>query len=255
VHAQIGTVRQLEILLAVYECGSITRASEALFLTQPSVSAQLAKLSDSVGLDLYYTVGKRIKFTKAGEILVDGARKILKNYEYLNMDLAQLKGLDQGELDLAVVTTAKYFIPHLIGDFIQLFPNVNVRFSVGNRQQIIDRAAGDFADFYVFSHPPDIPNLELFEFLPNPLYVIAPENHPLVGRKHIPLKELEKHRFLMREQGSGTRFAIENFMNKAGVNLKLQMTIESNEAIKHAVMSGLGISILSEHTLTFGGLT
>ncbi|WP_237064351.1 MULTISPECIES: LysR family transcriptional regulator [Microbulbifer] len=253
VHAHIGTVRQLEIILVVFEHRSISAAARQLHLTQPSVSMQLAKLADAVGLPLYYSVGRQLRFTEAGLALVESAREILRCYEYLDLKLANLRGLETGSLHLAVVTTAKYFIPHLIGEFYDQHPQLDIRFRVGNRRQIIARTAEDEDDFYVFSHPPDNPDLQLVEFLPNRLVAIAPENHPLAGKKDIPLAEFAGLPFLRREEGSGTRHAIERFLEREGEELNVRMTIESNEAIKHAVMSGLGVSILSEHTLAFGG--
>ncbi|HEY9033698.1 MAG TPA: LysR family transcriptional regulator [Pseudomonadales bacterium] len=252
-HQHIGSVRQLEILLTVYEQGSITGAARLLHLTQPSVSMQLAKLADTVGLPLYYTHGKQLRFTEAGTLLVQTARDIFKCYEYAGLALDGLKGLEQGSLQLSVVTTAKYFIPHLIGDFCQQHPQVSMRFHVGNRQQIIERTRADEDDFYVFSHPPDNPDLELTEFLRNPLVAIAPQDHPLAGKKNISLKTLLNYPLLMREQGSGTRYTIERFFARHKLQPDIRMTIESNEAIRHSVMAGLGIAILSEHTLRFGG--
>lgn len=252
-HTRIGTIRQLEILLTVFNEGSITRAGRLLHLTQPSVSMQLAKLADTIGLDLYYQVGKKLHFTEAGLILVNTAKDIFKCYEYADLKLAGLKQLEGGSLNLAIVTTAKYFIPHLIGEFSQQHPQVNIQFNVGNREQIIQRTTADEDDFYVFSHPPDHPDLELIEFLPNRLLAIAPENHPLSKARNIPLATLAKYPQLMREEGSGTRFAIERFFRAQNIPLNIRMTIESNEAIRHSVMAGLGVAILSEHTLSFGG--
>jgi len=252
-HAKIGTFRQLEILLAVYKTGSITQAANELFLTQPTVSMQLKKLSDSVGTDLYNQVGRKLIFTEAGLVVVDSAREVMGCIEHLDMKLADLKGLKAGTLRLAVVTTAKYFIPHLLGEFIKHYPDIDIDFKVGNRQQIIDRMGKGEDDFYVFSHPPRKQELDLHEFLPNPLVAIAEEGHPLSLQKKIPLETFLEQSFLMRESGSGTRYAIENYMEKMDIKLNSRMTIESNEAIKHAIMSGLGVSILSSHTLAFGG--
>ena len=252
-HAKIGTFRQLEILLAVYKTGSITQAAKELFLTQPTVSMQLKKLSDSVGTDLYNQVGRKLIFTEAGLVVVDSAREVMGCIEHLDMKLSDLKGLKAGTLRLAVVTTAKYFIPHLLGEFIKHYPDIDIDFKVGNRQQIIDRMGKGEDDFYVFSHPPRKQELDLHEFLPNPLVAIAEEGHPLSLQKKIPLETFLEQSFLMRESGSGTRYAIENYMEKMDIKLNSRMTIESNEAIKHAVMSGLGVSILSSHTLAFGG--
>ncbi|WP_421866566.1 LysR family transcriptional regulator [Motiliproteus sp.] len=253
--ARIGTLRQLEIVLAVYKHGSITAASHELHLTQPTLSMQLRKLADSIGTPLYSTVGKNLVFTEAGLAVVESAREMLSCVDRLEMKLADLQGMKAGQLRLAVVTTAKYFIPHLLGDFLRRYPMIDVHFNVGNRQQIIDRLASGEDDFYVFSHPPQEPRLELQPFVPNPLVAIASEGHPLVEQASVSLDQFRQLPFLMRESGSGTRHAIERHFEQQGETLKARMTIESNEAIKHCVMSGLGVSILSQHTLAFGGST
>ena len=252
-HAHIGTVRQLEILLAVYEYGSVKAASEALFLTQPTVSMQLKKLAEAIEMPLYDIVGRKIVFTEAGRLLVGTAREVLESFSRLDMSLDNLRGLKSGTLNLAVVTTSKYFIPHILGPFCEKYPDVDVQLNVGNRQQIIERLKEGRDDFYVFSHPPDDVDIDQIEFLVNPLVAIANEGHPLTAKKRLTLRDIEKENFIMRETGSGTRHAITEYMKKNNVELNIRMTIESNEAIKHAVMSGLGVSILSAHTLSFGG--
>jgi LysR family transcriptional regulator, low CO2-responsive transcriptional regulator len=252
-HAQIGTLRQLEILLAVQEQGSVGRAAEHLHLTQPTVSMQMKKLADAIGMPLYEQRAGKREFTDAGQALATTAREVLESFEQLDMQLSDLRGLKAGTLRLAVVSTSKYFIPHLLGPFCSRYPDVDIHFKVGNRQQIIDRLEQGKDDLYVFSHPPDGMDLEVTDFLPNPLVAIAPEDHPLTRQKRVELEDLAQYPFLMREQGSGTRYAIENHLRQHNVAMNVRMTIESNEAIKHAVMSGLGISILSAHTLTFGG--
>lgn len=252
-HNRIGTFRQLEILLAVYEHGGVSAAAEQLHLTQPTVSMQLKKLADALGTQLYQRVGKRQVFTESGEAVVAAARDILARFEDLDARLADYRGLRAGTLRIAVVTTSKYFIPHLLGSFCDRYPEIDLQFRVGNREQIVSRLHDGLDDLYVFSHPPEHEDIAASDFLPNPLVAIAPEGHPLAQRKSLQLKDLSEHPFLMREPGSGTRYAIEKYFRKQGVELSVRMTIESNEAIKHAVMSGLGISILSAHTLTFGG--
>ena len=252
-HAHIGTLRQLEILLAVYEEGSVTAASEHLHLTQPTVSMQLKKLADAVGTPLYQQMGRRLMFTDAGEAVVDTARTVLNQFARLDMKLADLRGLKTGTMKLAVVTTSKYFIPHLLGPFCKRYPDIDIQLKVGNRQQILDRLQQGRDDFYVFSHPPEDPRFERIELLPNPLVAISAQRHPLSRRPSITLEQLCAEKILMRETGSGTRYAIEEFLKEAGMVLRSNMTIESNEAIKHAVMSGLGLSILSAHTLAYGG--
>jgi len=252
-HAQIGTLRQLEILLAVQDQGSVGRAAEYLHLTQPTVSMQMKKLADAIGMPLYEQRGGKREFTDAGEALATTAREVLESFAQLDMQLSDLRGLKAGTLRLAVVSTSQYFIPHLLGPFCSRYPDVDIHFKVGNRQQILRRLEQGKDDLYVFSHPPDDMDVEITDFLPNPLVAIAPEDHPLTRQKRVELEDLTQYPFLMREPGSGTRFAIENHLRQHGVALNVRMTIESNEAIKHSVMSGLGISILSAHTLTFGG--
>lgn len=252
-HAHIGTLRPLEILLAVYDCGSITAASQQLHLTQPTVSMQLKKLADTIGMPLYDQIGRKLVFTDAGRTLVATAREVLDSFERLDMTLADLRGSKSGTLRIAVVTTSKYFIPHLLGPFCKRYPTVNIRFKVGNRQQIIERLEQGVDDFYVFSHPPEDIDIEKIEFLPNPLVAIASARHPLGKQKKIPLQDVVSEGLLMREEGSGTRFAIEEFLRQRGLDHRGKLTIESNEAIKHAVMAGLGLAILSAHTLAFGG--
>ncbi|ASJ97452.1 LysR family transcriptional regulator [Shewanella marisflavi] len=253
--AHLGTLRQMEILLAVYDCGSVSGAAETLHLTQPTISMQLKKLAEVIGFPLYNIVGRKVIFTEAGLEVVKAATEILDSFARLEMSLSDMGELKSGTLRLAVVTTSKYFIPHLLGPFCERYPNVAVQLNVGNRQQIIERLKQGIDDFYVFSHPPGELNTESIEFFNNPLVAIAPENHPFVSQEGVSLAELCEAPFLMRENGSGTRLAIERFMAKQGVKLNVKMTIESNEAIKHSVMSGLGVSILSAHTLAFGGNT
>lgn len=252
-HAHIGTIRQLEILLAVHESGSIKGAAESMHLTQPTISMQLKKLADAIDMPLYDLIGRRIVFTEAGLELVSSAKQLMESFSRLEMNLANLRGLKAGTLKLAVVTTSKYFIPHLLGPFCKRYPQVDVRLKVGNRQQIIDRLSSGEDDFCVFSHPPEDIDFERIEFLGNPLVAIAPTDHPLGSKRQVSWKDFAEEPFLMREPGSGTRYAIEEFLRKNDLTLNTRMTIESNEAIKHAVMSGLGISILSAHTLSYGG--
>ncbi|SHI19424.1 LysR family transcriptional regulator [Ferrimonas marina] len=247
------TLRQLEVLLALKESGSVSAAAERLHLTQPTVSMQLKKLTDMVGMPLYHQIGRRLQFSDAGKRTVATAREVLENLDRLQMDLADLQGLKQGTLRLGVVTTAKYFIPHLLGDFCERYPQIEIDFKVGNRQQVIDRLSEGRDDLYVFSHPPEDAPLTLHPFLDNPLVAIAADTHPWAKRKSISLAEFATEPFLIREKGSGTRYALERFLKKQRLKLNVRMTVESNEAIRHSVMSGLGVSILSQHTLAFGG--
>ncbi|TKB45542.1 LysR family transcriptional regulator [Thalassotalea mangrovi] len=251
-HAHIGTFRQLEILLAVYRGGSIKAASESLFLTQPTVSMQLKKLSEAIGLPLYQQLGKKLKFTDAGLATIDTAKHILQRCEELDMHLSNLRGLKTGTLRLACATTAKYFIPHLLGPFCKRYPGIEIQFTVANRRQVIERLEQGLDDFYVFSHLPQGLDIDVIEFMANDLVAIAGASHPLTKKNRVSLEEFCQQDFLIRENGSGTRFATEAFFAKQPVKPNVRMTIASNEAIIHSVLSNLGVSILSAHTLAFG---
>lgn len=250
---RLGTLRQLEILDRVYTLGSVTAAAEELNLSQPTVSMQLKKLAEQSDVQLYNQLGKRLVFTEAGELFATAARKILREVTDLNVKISQLHGLTRGTLSLAVVTSAKYFIPHLLGPFCERYPEIDVQLKVGNREQVIERLKGGQDDVFVFSHVPDIRGLNAVEFLPNPLVPIIAKSHPLAAKKQVTLAELSQEKFLVREPGSGTRRAIDRYLKDRNIEFAVRMTIESNEAIKHAVMSNLGFSILSAHALSFGG--
>lgn len=252
-HAHVGTLRQLEILLAVHDQGGINGAARALYLTQPTVSMQMKKLSEAIGAPLYNVVQRKLVFTDEGLELVRTAVEVLDSFARLDQTLSNMRDLKSGTLRLAVVNTSQYFIPHLLGPFCERYPGVDVQLRVGNRQQTIERLRQGVDDFFVFSHPPKDIDTESIEFLDNPLVAIAHEDHPLARRKRLSLKDLAGEPFLIREQGSGTRHALEEFLREQDVQLNIKMTMEGNEAIKHSVLSNLGISILSAHTLAYGG--
>ncbi len=244
-----STLRQLELFEAIARLGSFTRAAEELFLTQPTVSMQVKKLSDAVGLPLFEQVGKKIYLTNIGHELYKTCRNISEQLSNFQMIAADMKGLKTGKLRLAVVTTAKYFAPRLLGTFSQKYPGVEVALIVSNRERILDRLANNLDDLYILGQPPADADVVEEAFLENNLVVIAPADHPLAKKKKIPLDMLSREPFLLREPGSGTRIATERLFNEAGLQLNVRMELGSNEAIKQSVMGGLGVSVLSRHTL------
>ena len=252
-HAYVGSIRQLEILLAVHDHGSINGAAKALHLTQPTVSMQMKKLSEAIDSPLYEIQSKQLYFTDQGLELVKTAVEVLDSFARLDHKLNAMRELQTGTLRLAVVNTSQYFIPHLLGPFCERYPGVDIQLKVGNREATLERLKRGVDDFYVFSHPPSDSDTQSIEFFDNPLVAFANSKHPLTKKKSLSIQQLLKEPFLIREQGSGTRYALETFLRQHNIALNVRMTIEGNEAIKHAVMSGLGISILSQHTLTFGG--
>ncbi|MBP6096385.1 MAG: LysR family transcriptional regulator [Methyloversatilis sp.] len=243
------TLRQLQVFAKVAETGSFTRASEQLFLTQPSVSQQIRQLTETVGEPLIDTIGRRSYLTPAGEELLATWTAIQQQWQLFEENMQALRGLHSGTLRLAVVSTAKYFVPRVLGPFCARYPGIDVKLEVANRDRIIERIQGNMDDLYVMTTPPDDLDLVCEYFLDNPLVAIAPPSHALAGVARLSLADLAEERFIMREQGSGTRIAIEHYLEQQCATLNVRMELGSNEAIKQAVAGGLGLSILSRHTL------
>lgn len=248
------TLRQLQVFEAIVRLGSFTRAAEELFLTQPTVSMQTKKLADAMGLPLFDQVGRSFKPTEAGIELYQSCRRIFETLSNLEIKLADLKGIKSGRLRLGVITTAKYFVPKVLGDFCHEYPGIDVELKVTNRNRIIERILANEDDLYIMGQPPEgSVEVETFTFAPNPLVVMARHDHPLVSEKKIPLSRIVEEPFLLRETGSGVRDAIMKRFEDKGLKPKVRMELGSNEAIKHAIVGGLGLSVLSLHTLTLEG--
>jgi LysR family transcriptional regulator, low CO2-responsive transcriptional regulator len=244
-----ASLRQLQVFEAVARNLSFTRAAEELYTTQPTVSIQLKQLTEIVGQPLLEQVGKRVYLTDTGRELLKVCRDIFEGLSRFEMLVSDMKGVKAGKLRLAVITTAKYFVPRLLGLFCQRYPGIDVSLKVTNRERVLQRIADNQDDLYVLGQPPEHMEVEFEPFLENPLVVLAARNHPLAAKKHIPPQRLEEEQFLMREPGSGTRLATEQFFHERGLKLKVRMELGSNEAIKQAVAGGLGIAVLSVHTL------
>jgi DNA-binding transcriptional LysR family regulator len=184
-----------------------------------------------------------------GKEVLNSTRELFAVMDNLEMRLAKHEGLSLGQLKISVVTTAKYLIPSFLGDFCQLYPNIEPEFHIGNRADIIARLQQNKDDVYVFSNPPKELDIESHYITENPLVVIAKQDHPLAQVKQIDWQQLNGERIIMRETGSGTRYAVERFFAKHQLEISRPITIASNEAIKESVMAGLGISIVSRHAL------
>ena len=248
-----STLHQLKVFEAVARHNSFTRAAEELFLTQPTVSMQVKQLTKAVGMPLFDQVGKRLYLTQAGEELVKTCREVFEKLDQFEMTIADLKGLKQGRLRLAVITTAKYFVPRLLGPFCKRYPGIDVSLQVTNHEHILNRLSENLDDLYVMSQLPDSIEVTYKRILDNPLVVLAPANHPLAQEKNIPIERIAAEPFIMREPGSGTRKAVQSLFDEHKLSLKVQLDLGSNEAIKQAIAGGLGISILSLHTIALEG--
>jgi LysR family transcriptional regulator, low CO2-responsive transcriptional regulator len=244
-----ATLHQLKVFEATARHGSFTRAAEELYLTQPTVSMQVKQLTKAIGLPLFEQVGKKLYLTEAGKNLFSTCQDIFVKLDQLEMTVADLKGMKQGKLRLAVITTTKYFMPRLLGPFCQLYPGIDVSLTVTNHEQVSDRLANNQDDLYVMSQLPEHLDVKAYPFLENPLVVVAPRNHPLANEKNIPLKRLTEEAFLMREPGSGTRRSFQKLLDSQDLSVRVRLELGSNEAIKQAIVGQLGLSVLSRHTL------
>lgn len=245
------TLHQLRLFHSVGKHLSFTRAAEELHLTQPAVSIQIKRLEDSVGMPLMEHMGKRVFMTDAGRELFEACRDVLERLRVLNEDMIGMEEGVKGPLNVSAITTAKYFMPHLLGVFLRDYPRVEPRLTITNQAKIIRRLEDNLDDLVIMGTMPDSLTiaLEAEYFLDNPLVVVAPPDHPLVGRRNITLERIAQERFISREQGSGTRAARIKLFADHGVEVNTYMELGSGEAIKQAVMAGLGISVLSTHNL------
>lgn len=250
---QNATLHQLKVFEAVARHSSFTRAAEELFLTQPTISMQVKQLSKTVGLPLFEQVGKKLYLTPAGKELYSTCQDVFDRLSQFEIAIADLKGLKQGTLRLAVVTTAKYVIPRILGPFCQRYPGIDVSLTVTNHQYVLDSLAANRDDLYIISQLPDDSEAQTYPFMENPLVVLAPHNHPLAQEQNISLERLAEEPFIMREPGSGTRKTIQKLFDSHGLSMKVKLDLSSNEAIKQAIAGGMGISILSKHTLALEG--
>jgi len=244
-----ATLHQLTIFDAVARHLSFARAAEELHLTPPALSIQVRQLSETLGQTLYEQIGRRIYLTAAGELVAKGCSDLLNRLEGLSQELAALQGLERGRLRIAVLTTAKYFIPRLLGRFCAEHPGVEASLSVGNRKALLKRLAENLDDLYILGQPPEHIQVIAEPFADNPLVMVARPDHPLAGLDHIEPRLLAEESFILRESGSGTRLATEHYFETQGVALHTRMELGSNEAIKQTVLGGLGLAVLSASTI------
>jgi DNA-binding transcriptional LysR family regulator len=243
------TLRQLQVFESAARHLSLSRAAEELHLSQPGVSMQMKKLTEAIGQPLLEQNGKRVQLTEQGQDLITATHEILGALKRFELSLVMRSGLKQGALRLVVISTATYFIPRLLSEFAQIHPGVKASLRVANREQLLESLASGLEDIYILGQPPEGLAVTAIPFMDNPLVVLAAPNHPLAHKKHISLARLADEPWLLREPGSGTRKAVERLFRENGLTLLTRMELGNNEAIKQAVLTGLGISVLSRHTL------
>ncbi|TCT19849.1 LysR family transcriptional regulator [Thiobaca trueperi] len=243
------SLRQLRVFEAVARHLSHTRAAEELHLTQPAVSMQVRQLEDEVGLPLFERLGKRILLTEAGQEILHYSLTVNRSLREMEEVLESLKGVNRGRLQIAVASTVNYFAPRLLAVFQRRYPGIGLRLDVTNRENLVQLLDSNAVDLVLMGLPPTDIDVESEAFMDNPLVVIAPPDHPLAGARQIPLARLAGEIFVMRETGSGTRQAMERFFSERALTIRQGMQMTRNEAVKQAVRSGLGLSVVSLHTI------
>jgi DNA-binding transcriptional LysR family regulator len=244
-----GTLPQLRVFEASARLGSLARAAQELHIAQPTASVQIKKLCETVGFPLFEQVGRRIYLTDAGERVYAGCDDVFRALSSLEEKLAEMRGLTSGHLQLAATSTAKYFAPRLLGAFTQRHPGIETSLQIHNRSTLIDRLARNEDDLYVFAEPPDEQEVVVQAILPNPLVVFARSDHAMAREKDIAFTRLASEPFLIREPGSGTRMITLKVFEQHGLAPKIRMELSTNEAIREAILAGLGVSILSRYSL------
>ena len=243
------TLKQMQTFIEVARQRSVSKAAERLFVTQPAVSMQIRQLEDAFGLPLIEPMGRNIRLTNAGEAFLTYASAAMGQLKDLEALMAEHVGMKKGRIDLAVVSTAKYFIPMLLVRFGRQFPGIHIQLRIDNRENILGLMARNEADLVVMGRAPGTMDCQATPFATNPLSIVAAPDHALVRRKHLPFSALGEHRFVVREQGSGTRAAMERLFAQHQTAMDVVMEMPSNETIKQAVMAGMGLSFLSLRTV------
>jgi DNA-binding transcriptional LysR family regulator len=244
-----GTLPQLSVLEAVLRRGNYTRAAEELNMAQPTVSVQIKKLSEMIGLPLVEQIGRSTCPTPAGHLVNAACQKIFAALGELEEQLNSMRELKGGQLRMAVGTAAKYFAPHLLAEFARKYPDIELSLQIHSREVLLARLAANLDDLTILANPPKGGDYIRQSILPNPLAVFAHIDHPLAQIKNIPFERLASEPFLMREPGSGTRMAVQRLFAERGLTPNVRMELSTNEAIKQAIIAGLGVSVMSRYTL------
>ena len=243
------SLRQLQIFIEATRHMSFARTAESLHLSQPAISMQIRQLEQAAGLPLFERIGKKLALTEAGTLFRHHAARVLGELEDAEQALQALKGLRGGLVNVGLVSTAKYFAPKLLARFTELHPKIEVRFAVGNREILIRLLRDNEIDLAIMGRPSETLDAVAEPLAGNPHVLVAPAAHPLAQARRFDLQELRNETFLMREPGSGTRLVMEAMFKQHLFRPARLLLMGSNETVKQAVMAGMGISLLSLHTL------
>jgi len=243
------TLRQLKVFESVARQLSYTKAAKELHLTQPAVSMQVKQLEDNAGLPLLEQIGKKIYLTEAGREMYHYARTMARELQEVGAVMEQLKGLETGRLEVSVATTANAFATRMLSEFNKVHEGSTVSLAVTNREGLLKQLEDNIKDIAIMGRPPADADLMIEPFADNPLVMVAAPDHPLVEQQPIPLNMLQDQTFVVREQGSGTRTAMQRFFDEHNLTITSSMEMNENEAIKQAVQAGMGLGIVSIHTI------
>ena len=243
-----GTLPQLHLFEATARLGSLSHAARELHMAQPTASVQIKKLSATIGVPLFEQVGRRLYLTDAGRRLCESCQEVFDAFTKLEESLIGMRALESGRLRLAVSTTGTCFAPRLLAGYVGLHPGVETSMQAHNRQTLVRRLANNEDDLYLFADAPEMEDVVAQELLPNPLVVLARDDHPLAGEKHITFERLAREPFLLREEGSGTRRITMRLFAARGLVPQVRMELGTNEAIKEAILAGLGVTVTSRYT-------
>ncbi len=243
------TLKQMRGFAAVVNSGSVSSAARELHLTPPAVSLQLRDIENAIGIPLLERSENGITPTLAGQKLFSVIEEVQQSLLLFGEKITELKGIDHGIVSVGVVSTARYFAPSVLAEFMKIYPDVRIQLQVGNREVTMEKLESLELDFAITGLPPDHFEVKKEFISKHPQIVIAAPDHPLAARPRISLTELKDETFLLREAGSGTRMVTDKLFARTRNPPKQGLEFGSNETIKQAVMVGMGIAVISAHTV------
>ena len=243
------TIRQLQVFAEAADTLSFARVAERLHLTPAAVSFQIKQIESQSGFALFERMGKKVTLTEAGRALLVYARQVLGALQDADAALSALKGFGGGRMTIGLVSTAEYVVPHILARFQENYPAVAIHLRDGNRREINEALVKGEIDLAVMGQPLDGMDVEAEPFAAHPSVIVAAPSHPLVRQRNLPPSVLAGEPFVVREDGSGTRSLLDRFFQRAELKPRIAMTTSSNEMIKQAVIAGMGIALISRHTI------
>ena len=243
------TLRQLQIFMVAAEHESFAKAAEILHLTQPAVSMQMKRLAEMVGIPLFAKSGRDLRLTLAGRSLLPYVRRMTQTLREAGEELDAINGLRHGQVKIGMVTTTQYFAPRLTAEFQKQHPEIQLDITIANRRRIINKLESNEIDVAIMGRTPKRLEVNAVEFFEHPYVVVASPSHSLVSKRSLAPEQLANESFLVREPGSGTRMIFDHFFIKNEAKHPNVQEFSSNESIKQAVMAGMGIAVISAHTI------